>query len=456
MIKVSPIELVDNRGSDRSAYLARLLNLCPTINHPSFLPETKAWLQELRDSAASRVRELTIPSSKDEEWRFTDLAPLLQLDFQLADWEPTIQLADSPIQPIHLQPFILPEAICLVFINGVFSPDLSTRIPLPSNVCFSGGFAGLETETDDSQLLKLKRYLAKQQGAEEVFTALNTANLRNIAIVNVPTDELVETPIQVLFVSTVRDKAQIGHPRCLVIAEPGSSLTLVEEYISLDEGVYFTNAVTEIFIQDNAQVNHTRVQRESKTAFHIGKTAVSQARDSRYTCNAISFGAALSRHNLEVYQTGEQTDTKLNGLALIAGRQVADTHSLISFTKPHSTSNQIHKCIVDDKAHAVFNGKIFVPQAAQLTDARQLSQNLLLSDKARVDTKPQLEITADNVKCAHGATVSQLENDEVFYLQSRGISQTQAVKLLTYAFAYEVIEQIPIASLREELLKHTT
>jgi Fe-S cluster assembly protein SufD len=297
---------------------------------------------------------------------------------------------------------------------------------------------------------QLPRYLAQQQGAEETFTALNTANLSDGALVWVEKNQSIAPPIQILYVSTATQPT-IAHPRALVVAESGSKLTLIEDYVTLYDGVYCTNPVTEIWLSDNAELNHTRIQRDSIEAFHIGKTAVSQARDSRYTCNAISLGGKLSRHNLEVYHTGEQTETTLNGLTIVANDQVADTHSTIAYTHPHGSSNQIHKCIVDDRAHAVFNGKVFVPKAAQLTDAKQLSSNLLLSPKARIDTKPQLEITADNVKCTHGATVSQLDSDEVFYLQSRGIDEDNARKLLTYAFAYEVIRAIPVASLREKL-----
>ena len=330
-----------------------------------------------------------------------------------------------------------------MFVNGVYAPDLSAVDDLPEGVLVGNLSAGVQL------IPSLQNYLAKQQGSEEVFTVLNTASLVDGAIVYVPKNQTVETPIQLLFVSASRDT--ISHPRCLVIAESGSSLTLIEEYVTIRDGGYFTNAVTEIAIAENAQVSHTRVQRESETAFQIGKTAVSQARDSRYICNAISLGAKISRHNLEVYQTGEQTQTTLNGLTMINGEQVGDTHSKIAFSKPYGTSNQVQKCIVGDRAHAIFNGKVSVPQAAQLTNAAQLSRNLLLSPRARIDTKPQLEITADNVKCAHGATVSQLEDDEIFYLQSRGLNQEEARKLLTYAFAIEIINQIPVASLKNNL-----
>ena len=445
MIDVSTLSDLGNVGVspkvDRATYLTHLLSL------RSPLTNDLNWLQDVRDRATARVQELAIPSTRDEEWRFTDLSSLLAIELKAIAGPP------STIEPAAIAPFMLPEApIRLVFVDGVYVPELSTTTNLPANV-----FVGDLTAANQAGLQdQISTHLATQPGAEETFTTLNTASFTNAAVVLIPKNQVIESPIHLLFVATPGQAGAVTHPRCWIMVEANSSVTLVEDYVAVGDSVYFTNSVTEIWLAANAEVQHTRVQRDSQAAFHVGKTAVFQARDSRYACIAISFGAALSRHNLEVYQTGEQTSTTLNGLTAIAGEQVADTHSLISYTKPHSTSNQVHKCIVDDRAHAVFNGKIFVPQAAQLTDARQLSKNLLLSPKARVDTKPQLEITADNVKCAHGATVSQLENDEIFYLQSRGIDQAQAVKLLTYAFAYEVIERIAIASLRETLLQHVT
>lgn len=440
-IEVSTVPEMGNLGvksqRDRTTYLTTLLNLRPVLT------EKLAWLQPIRDRATSRVQELAIPSTRDEEWRFTDLSSLLQINFPAASTAPTVSLKD-------IEPFVLPEAANsrLVFVNGQYAPELSA-IAHPANGLIVTNLAAASQEPDLQH--RLTNYLASQPGSEEVFTALNTASFTDAAVILVPKNQAIETPIHLLFVATAEDTAQLSQPRCLVIAESNSTVTFIEDYISLRQGAYFTNPVTEIWVEGNAQVNHTRIQRDYIDAFHIGKTAVSQARDSRYTCTAISLGAALSRHNLEIYQTGEQTETTLNGLTMIAGEQVADTHSTIAYTKPHGTSQQIHKCIVDHYGHAVFNGKVFVPKAAQLTDARQLSKNLLLSSKARVDTKPQLEITADNVKCAHGATVSQLDTDEVFYLQSRGIDADSARKLLVYAFAYEVISQIPVASLQNQV-----
>lgn len=423
------------------AYLLELLNQCQELDIQVIEPEISGLLQELRDKASAWVKKLAIPTKRDEEWRFTDLSQLLQFQFQ----KPEIKV-DSVSD---ISDFILPEApIRLVFINGIYAPNLSSLSELPEGLIV-GNLAKLPI----THRSKIEQYLAKKEGINDVFTALNTASLTDAAIVWAAKNTVVETPIHLLFLSLKSEKATISQPRCLVVAESGSDITIIEEYtnISSQEAVYFSNTVMEIFVEQNAQVSHTRIQKESAVAFHIGKTAISQERDSRYTCDAISIGAKLSRHNLEVLQLGEQTETTLNGLTIAAGEQLSDTHSVMAYTKPYGTSNQLHKCIVSDKAAAVFNGKVFVPKAAQLTNANQLNRNLLLSPKARIDTKPQLEITADNVKCSHGATIGQLEADEIFYLQSRGINQVDARNLLIDAFAAEIINQLPIATLRNQL-----
>ena len=428
----------------QDADLTGLLNQCQASPTQGIEPEITALVQEIRAGAARWVSTLSFPTKRDEEWRFTDLSPLVQINFQ-----PAAAKVDLP-ESVTAEIALAEAPIRLVFVNGVYAPHLSAVGELSEGLVV----------TNLAQLpLKYRspvgKYLAQQQGSAEVFTALNTAGLTDAAVVWVAKNIAVETPVHVVFVSTATQMPTVSLPRCLVVAESGSSVTLIEEYTnhSGQEGaeVYFTNAVTEIVLEENAQVRHTRIERESKAAFHIGKSAIAQARDSRYTGNAISVGSRLSRHNLEVLQTGEQTETTLNGLTIIAGEQVADTHSVMAYTKPYGISNQLHKCIVTDRAHAVFNGKVFVPQAAQLTNAGQLNRNLLLSPKARVDTKPQLEITADNVKCSHGATVSQLEPDEVFYLQSRGLNEIAARNLLIDAFAAEIINQLPIASLKQQL-----
>jgi Fe-S cluster assembly protein SufD len=444
LMKVSPSPIPNSSEThlsaallDRDEYLTGLLSKVEAV-------KAEGWLQEMRNHAANWVRHSTIPTTREEEWRFTDLSGLRQIDFNQVD---TGSFASLQLE-------ILKEAASssLVFVNGVYAAELSVVSGLPDGLVVSN-LANLPAAYSE----QIKEYLAQAEGAMEVFTALNTAGMNDVAVVWVGKNVTVEMPIHLLFVSVAGETATISQPRCLVVAESGSQVTLVEEYIAgkmpiPEEQAYFTNAVTEIWIADNAQVNHTRVERDDLKAFHIGKTAVIQGRYSRYTCNAITFGAQVSRHNLEILQTGEQTETTLNGLTMIAGKQVADTHSAIALNHPYGSSNQLQKNIIGDKAHGVFNGKVFVPKPAQLTNAAQLNRNLLLSSKARIDTKPQLEITADNVKCAHGATVSQLEDDQIFYLRSRGIDANDSRNLLINAFAAEIINYIPVSSLRDNLL----
>lgn len=431
---------------DRDAVLNELLQQCQSQKVQVLEPEMLSWLQDLRDRSAELVHLYTLPTTRDEEWRFTDLSALKQVAFQSAGSDAAVDVSS----------LILPEAANsrLVFVNGVYAPELSAVSGLPDGVVVSN-LAGLPANVRS----RVQTYLAQIPGTQEVFTALNTAGIADVAVVWVGKNVEVETPIHLLFVAA-GDAPIVSQPRCLMVAESGSRVAVVEEFTNhedaksakIEDGrVYFSNAVTEVWVEENAQIQHTRVERESLGAFHVGKTVVSQARDSRYACHAISLGGRLSRHNLEVLQAGEQTDTTLHGLTVVAGSQVGDTHSAIALNYPYGTSNQLHKCIVAGRAHAVFNGKVFVPKPAQLTNAAQLNRNLLLSPRARVDTKPQLEITADNVKCSHGATVSQLEDDEVFYLQSRGLNADDARNLLVNAFAAEIINQLPLESLRKSL-----
>jgi Fe-S cluster assembly protein SufD len=409
----------------RSAWWKALVQQYP------FFSDAPDWMQALRERAAAEAEALPLPTTRDEEWRFTDLSKLVATSFRNAD---VAFPAAHGVETLYL-----PEAPNrLVFSNGLYCHGLSEYAES------SGMFVGelrraLEIKPVAEALQTHWGQISGWASQLDAFTLLNTASFDNVVVIWVGKNQQIEAPLQILSVDWDGDTPVVFHPRCLVIAEANSSLTLV------------CNSVTEIWLGENAQVNHSRVQHQNHQVFHIGKTAVSQARSSRYTCNAISLGAQLSRHNLDIYQGGEQTETTLNGLTMIGGEQVGDLHSAIALNYPHGTTRQLQKNIVNDKAHAIFNGKVFVPKAAQLTDAGQLNRNLLLSPKARVDTKPQLEIVADNVKCTHGATVSQLEDDEVFYLQSRGIDAVSAQQLLVYAFAFEVINTIPVPSLQQRL-----
>jgi Fe-S cluster assembly protein SufD len=418
---------------DRDAYLTKLLASISPASHPV--------LQSLHAQAIGFLQEQKIPTTRDEEWRFTDLTPLLEWEFESASGD---------IPAIDLQDLTLPEAenTRLVFVNGNYAANLSSVNNLPAGVSISS----LKDANSESI-----EHLGKLPGGEEIFTALNTAGLRDLAIVRVGKNISIDPPIQILHLAT-SDKNTAIRSRCLVIMETGSNATLIEEYHSIGNATpaYFNNSVTEIYLADNARLNHTRIQQEDTNAIHIAKTAVSQSRDSHYTGNAIEIGAKLSRHNWQIFQTGVQTETILNGLTMVKGDRVADTHSAIILAHPHGKTDQLHKCIIDERARGVFNGKVFVPQAAQLTDAAQLNRNLLLSEQARVDTKPQLEIVADNVKCSHGATVSQLEDDEIFYLQSRGLDPVLSRGLLINAFAVEIVDRIPVDSVRKKLAAFVT
>lgn len=428
------------KREQRAAYLKALLGTLQAN-----VPEAVA-LTDLRAQAAAIANEHTFPTTRDEDWRFTDLSAMLSVPFQATPAAPDVDAA-------ALAAIEMPEAIArIVLVNGQFSAGLSDLAQLPTGVVV-GNLAALQTGAMADQLTAR---LAQSSGGHDLFTALNTVGFPAAAVVWVPRHQVIEQPIHVVYLSVDGGNPTVTSPRCLVVAETGSALTLVEDFYGTHNQAQFNNSVTEVWADENAQVTHVRLQREGLGTFHIGKTAITQGRDSRYTIIPVSLGAQVSRHNLEMHQTGPQTDTNLYGLAAIAQSQLADTHSLIAMNHPHGTAEQLHKCIVDDAAHTVFNGKVWVPHNAQLTNTSQLNRNLLLSNKARVDTKPELDIVADNVKCAHGATVSQLDANEVFYLQSRGISAEAAQRLLIYGFAMDIIDRIPVSSLQETLMATVT
>lgn len=424
-IPLVTVSQVDPNPVVEDIFFAGLLEQCQVIE------SAPQWLKDIRQQSKSWLSHLSVPSRKDEDWRFIDLSSLTAEKFvsvqnsEVTDYSPLPETKNSQ----------------LVFVNGIYNSELSNLSGLPDGL-YVGNLASLPTDYDAT------KYFAAQPGAD-AFTALNTAGGSDVAVVWVNKNVIVETPIHLVFIANGEQKASFTQPRTLIVGETGSNITLVEEYNGT--GSYFTNAVTEVFVKGNARINHTRLQQESETSYHIGKTAVSQERDSHYTINEINLGAKLLRHNPEMWQQGSQTETNLNGLTVATGEQTSDSHSIIALSKPCGTTNQLHKCIVGDRAQTVFNGKVFVPKAAQMTDATQLNRNLMLSSKARVDTKPELQITADNVKCAHGATVSQLEAESIFYLRSRGLSEDDANQLLIDAFAAELVDRIPLKSLRERV-----
>lgn len=432
----------NNHHSELDERLQNLKNQAMAGTKPDPLLRTK------RQRAAEALEGLRLPNKRDEEWQFTDLTGLKNVDFAAAQ-EGTLAEAGA-------ENFYLPEAkeSRLVFVNGFFAPKLSNTDALPKNIV-CGAWRHLPSHEQE----KLAAYVAGQTGGEDVFATLNTAGFKDSAVVWIPADCQVETPIHCLFLTVVAPTPMLLQPRLLVVAGANAQVTLAESYGAIttnctdrpQQQPYFNNIVSEIYLAENARLTHVRNQRDSGDGFHIATTAIAQEKHSHYRLFDINLGAKFSRHNLQMEQRGEATETDFFALTTLAGRQVSDTHSSIGLNHAHGATNQLHKCIVDEYSQAIFSGKVLVPQAAQLTNAQQLNRNLVLSSQARVNTKPELQITADNVKCSHGATISQLEADEVFYLRSRGLNDYDARHLLIDAFAGEILDKIPLTSLQGRL-----
>lgn len=403
--------------------------------------ESEGWLEKIRLDALKSAEALNFPSERQDEWRFTDLSSLFQHGFQPVDSFASVKLAD-------VEKLFIPDTIRLVFVDGCYNAELSdlTRAGQGVTVC------SLVERFDDPQV---EAHFARHVSFDhDAFAALNTRFFEDGAFVHVANENVtgeIATPIHILHIATRRDTPSAIYPRCLVVMEPNSRATIVEDYAGLNDGIYFSNAVTEVVLKNHAHLQHVRVQREEKNAFHVAQGSVELGKGSVYAATSLAFGARLSRHNLHVTQRGEGAEIHLDGLALISGRQIADTHTLIDHAAPGGKSVQLHKCIADDAAHAIFGGKIVVHVGAKGTDSTQSSRNLLLSGKAHIDTQPQLEIFNDDVSCKHGATVGQIDADALFFLRSRGLTDESARNLLTYAFAAEIIARIPVPFLAESL-----
>jgi Fe-S cluster assembly protein SufD len=400
------------------------------------------WVARLREGAFGRFEELGIPTTDDEDWKYTNVAPLARKAFSPA--------AEAKLEGAAVEPFVAAEARAsrLVFVNGRFSQGLSSLEALPQGLVAEDLGAALAGEHAEV----LWEHLGRLSGeGSDAFSALNTAFVAGGAFLRVPAGLEVAAPVQLLFLTAPGGPEPVSFPRVLVVAERDSRLDLIESYAALGEGEYFNNAVVEVFVGEGARVTHYKVQDEGARAFHVASTRAEVAHDGDYELTTVTLGARLSRHGIEVVLGSEGARCRVDGLYLVGTGQHADTHSLIDHREPHCTSRQNYKGILDGSARAVFNGRVFVREGAHQTDAEQSNKNLLLSPEARVDTKPQLEIYNDDVKCSHGATVGQLEEEELFYLLSRGLHPDLARNLLTYGFAEEIVEGIKFESIRAQL-----
>ncbi len=406
-----------------------------------------AWLERTRTHAMARFEQIGFPTVDAEDWKYTNVALLARGAFAPQVHEPIANVANDA-----LTPFIYEEArqSRLVFVNGIYQPHLSALDELPAGAVVTNITDALRGEHEAILRAHLARSADADEGADG-FNTLNTAFINHGAFIYLPKGVQVAAPLHLLFLAQPTTETAAIFPRVLIVAERESAATIIESYESAGDGVYFTNAVVEVFVSENARITHYKVQRESERAFHIAETRAELERDAAYELTTVTLGAQLSRHGINVRLAHEGASCVVDGLYLVSTGQHADTHSLIDHIAPHCTSRQVYKGILDGKSRAVFNGKVFVRRDAQKTDAQQTNKNLLLSPDARVDTKPQLEIFADDVKCAHGATVGQLAEEELFYLLSRGLHPELARNLLTYGFAEELVEKIKIESIKAQL-----
>ncbi|MGA9117114.1 MAG: Fe-S cluster assembly protein SufD [Bacteroidota bacterium] len=382
------------------------------------------------------------PTTAMEEWRFTDVMPLAGKTYAM----PGDHVAGS-VPCAEADPWVFggEDAPRLVFVDGRFAPDLSSRGGLPPSVRVANlaeGLAEGEAET----------WLAGGAGAGgDPFAALNTAFLDEGALVVVPPGMELEEPVSVVFLATGGSTPLVAHPRLLLVAGRGSRVSLAETYATLGTGLHFTNAVSEVILEEDASLEHDTLQNEAPGVLHVGSVHVLQRGGSSYTATGVTLGGGIVRNNVTAVLDGEGCACTLNGLSLATGTRLVDNHTSIVHARPRCNSHQLSKAILDGRARGVFHGKIRVLRDAQKTDAKQTNRTLLLSDGAVMDTKPQLEIFADDVKCTHGATVGQLDEAQVFYCRSRGLGEEEARDVLTFAFASDVVRRLHLASLRERL-----
>ncbi|HEX8367305.1 MAG TPA: Fe-S cluster assembly protein SufD [Pyrinomonadaceae bacterium] len=400
------------------------------------------WLKDLRAKAFRFFAENGFPTPQNEEWKYTNVAPVSS-----EQWAVGNRQSEEMVSKAEIAPFVFDESkeSVLVFINGGFNRNLSNLSALNGAEALS--FSEAAGSERFSAIFKAK--LASLVDFDKNgFTALNTAFIDEGAFLFVPKNTKVEAPVQFLFLT---EDGKASFPRVLIVAENFSEATIIETYARSEETKYLTAAVVEISLADEAKIKHYRVQRESHAAFHVGASGAEIERGSIYDSTNITLGARLSRHDVSVKFNSEGGEAFVDGLYMVGDVQHADTHSIIDHQLPNCVSHQTYKGIVDGKARAVFNGKVFVRENASGTDAQQSNKNLLLSNDARVDTKPQLEIFNDDVKCSHGATVGQLEEEELFYLLSRGLNESLARNLLTYGFAEEIVNKIGIETIKRQL-----
>ena len=416
----------------------------PSILHKlaKYAPESEnsVWA-DLRAKSLKELNSTAFPHRKIEEWIFTDLRPIVRTDFVPLEEAGTFPATD-------IEKYFIPESdrSRLVFINGKFHEKYSSIGGLGKGVTVGN----LADHSDEEEVQKYLNNLVNYEN--DVFVQYNALMFEDGAYIHLEKGAKAEAPIQVLNLYTDAKNPFVATPRMLVVSEEESDVTIIEDHIGLGENRYMTIPVCEVKVKESAHIHHVRIQRDSIDAIHVSRPIAYVEKNSEYHSYTITLGAKLTRNEPRVIQEDEEVDFTLDGLVLIDGEQIADTHSVMDHRFSHADSHQLHKVVVNGKAHSIFNGKIFVRRDAQKIDSFQENRNLLLSDDGLVNTKPQLEIFADDVLCSHGATIGQLDPEEVFYLQSRGMTEEKAKEVLTYAFALETIENVKVESVHKLLI----
>jgi Fe-S cluster assembly protein SufD len=402
-----------------------------------------AWLRPVRQAAIARFAEVGFPTTRDEDWRFTNLTPLSRTAFKLPG-DGRVDLTPSAIAP-----FAFPELACirLVFVNGRYVPALSSP-GVPRNGLVVRSLAEAMVEHRDV----LERHLARHADyVQDAFIALNTAFMDHGAFVHIGRGQVLAKPVHLLYVSTPAAEPIVTYPRNVVVLGEDSQAVIVEDYASLGAELYFSNVVTEVVVGQNSVLSHYMIERESRQAINVSTLRIQQGRSSNVASHTLLMGGALVRNNVHPVLAGEGGECLINGLYMATGQQHMDNFMRVEHASPHCDSRQFYHGVLDEQAHGVFSGRIIVHKDAQKTDAKQTNKNLLLSEHAQIDTKPQLEIYADDVKCTHGATIGQIDEGAIFYLRSRGIAEEAARALLLFGFANESLERMKVEPIRKHL-----
>lgn len=418
--------------------LTELATPFASVAETSVLPgDDLPWLQALRQQALTQFSSTGLPAKKDEDWKYTSLWGLTQQAF-------THDAIETTIVPEQCEQMaLLDDAYRLVIVDGEFAADLSQLDGLPSKVT---------VQPFSTSLASVEEQLGQQVALDKAgLTALNTLLMKEGVMVHIAADVVLDKSIELLVINSGATANLAAHLRNMIVLDENARATVIEHYVGVSDGVYFNNVVSEVVLAEQAELFHYKLQQESQQAFHIATLAAKQAAGSQWHTQNITLGGQLSRNDVHSRLEGEQSHTTMDGLYLLNDEQHADTHTRIDHLVPNTTSNELYKGVLDDSCHGVFNGKVMVHKDAQKTDSNQYNHNLLLSRGCAIDTKPEMEIYADDVKCGHGSTVGQLDMDQLFFLRARGLDEVTARSLLTHAFAVDVLDRIPSESIRQAL-----